>query len=392
MSAGGMGGRFSASGTAASWTLPDRDHGRHPAAEGSGNGQAVCRRRARHGRPEGHRQMDQVSALDMGVPAPTIAEAVFARCLSAVKEERVAASKNFPGPRPTWTGDRALVQAVHDALYCSKICSYAQGFQLMRAAQGNTTGRSTSARSPRSGAAAASFAPLPAEDHRSLRARSEAGQPAARPVFQGRDPEGAGNWRKVIALAATHGISAPTFTRRVGYYDGYRAEGVPLPANLLQGAARLALRLRTPTSGSISRAAWSFFHIDWPARIFGPARAELAHTYGRRQAGLLSAQALHSLLCGVGLSGVLQDFEESRAPGRGARLVRFNGAVDRQSRTTRASVAERRRGLFATGRSLRPRMAGLRTAQMCSPRIDMRRLSGPAWTGSPRTTIRGCDC
>ena len=76
--------------------------------------------------------------LDMGVPAPTIAEAVFARCLSALKEERVHASKilsSVSAPARSAIKDKeAFIQAVHDALYCSKICSYAQGFQLMREA------------------------------------------------------------------------------------------------------------------------------------------------------------------------------------------------------------------------------------------------------------------
>src|SRR5690606_10659310 len=77
-----------------------------------------------------------VSALEMEVPGPTVAEAVFARFISAVKEERVAAAKILNGPSKTFDGDRdAFIQAVHDALYCSKICSYAQGFQLMSAAE-----------------------------------------------------------------------------------------------------------------------------------------------------------------------------------------------------------------------------------------------------------------
>ncbi len=76
------------------------------------------------------------NALDMGVPAPTVAEAVFARCISAIKEERVAASKILKGPAKKYRGSKkALIAAIHDALYCSKICSYAQGFQLMREAQ-----------------------------------------------------------------------------------------------------------------------------------------------------------------------------------------------------------------------------------------------------------------
>ena len=73
----------------------------------------------------------------MGVPAPTVAEAVFARCLSAVKEERIHASTILPGVNQNASKENIseLIDSVRDALYCSKICSYAQGFQLMREAQ-----------------------------------------------------------------------------------------------------------------------------------------------------------------------------------------------------------------------------------------------------------------
>jgi len=75
------------------------------------------------------------SALDLGVAAPTIAEAVFARCISAVKDERVAAAEVLQGPTGTYAGDRdEMLNAIHDALYASKICSYAQGFQLIAGA------------------------------------------------------------------------------------------------------------------------------------------------------------------------------------------------------------------------------------------------------------------
>src|SRR5688572_21477998 len=77
-----------------------------------------------------------VNALDMGIPANAIAEAVFARNLSTLKDERVEASKHLAGPQYAYSGDRdELIDAVRDALYCSKICAYAQGFQLMRAAE-----------------------------------------------------------------------------------------------------------------------------------------------------------------------------------------------------------------------------------------------------------------
>src|SRR5690606_5396014 len=77
-----------------------------------------------------------VNALDMGVPAPSIAEAVFARCMSAQKEKRVAASKVLKAEKYQYKGSRRkLIEAIRDALYCSKICSDAQGFDLMAEAQ-----------------------------------------------------------------------------------------------------------------------------------------------------------------------------------------------------------------------------------------------------------------
>jgi 6-phosphogluconate dehydrogenase len=101
-----------------------------------------------------------VSALDMGVPAPTIAEAVFARCISAIKEERVAASKVLSGPRERPTFDRdGFIRAVHDALYCSKICPMPKASPSCGRRRRSMAGSWTSAPSPRSGGAAASSAP-----------------------------------------------------------------------------------------------------------------------------------------------------------------------------------------------------------------------------------------
>ena len=76
-----------------------------------------------------------IAALDEGVPLTLIGEAVFARCLSAMKEERVAASKVLKGPKPAFTGDKAaFLNSIREALYASKIVSYAQGYVLMRQA------------------------------------------------------------------------------------------------------------------------------------------------------------------------------------------------------------------------------------------------------------------
>jgi 6-phosphogluconate dehydrogenase len=210
-----------------------------------------------------------VNALDMGVPAPTIAEAVFSRCLSAVKEERVAASTQLPGPAGAWSGDRAqLVQAVHDALYCSKICSYAQGFQLMSTAQGEynwTLNFGEIAKIWRGGCIIrAGF----------LQKITEAYQRDAKlanllldPYFKSEVDRCQANWRSVIALAATHGISAPTFYSALSYYDGYRSAS--LPANLLQ-AQRDYFGAHTYERTDHPRG--KFFHLDWPE----PGRPQLA--------------------------------------------------------------------------------------------------------------------
>ncbi len=90
-----------------------------------------------------------IEALQLGAPTATITEAVFARCISALKEERVEASGLLQGASGTFNGDRdAFVEDVRQSLYASKICSYAQGFQLLKMAESNTTGSSTTAASP----------------------------------------------------------------------------------------------------------------------------------------------------------------------------------------------------------------------------------------------------
>ena len=110
----------------------------------------------------------------MGIPANAIAEAVFARCLSALKEERVAAAQGAQGPARTAVPRRPqtkLIDAIRDALYCSKICAYAQGFQLMREAQKEYKWK-LELRRDRRDLARRLHHPraLPAEDHRRLHA------------------------------------------------------------------------------------------------------------------------------------------------------------------------------------------------------------------------------
>jgi 6-phosphogluconate dehydrogenase len=208
------------------------------------------------------------NALDMGVPAPTIAEAVFARCLSALKDERVAASKVLKGPGRKYRGSKkALITAIHDALYCSKICSYAQGFQLMRTAQKEynwTLKFGEIAQIWRGGCIIrAVFLQKITEAYSR---NPNLANLLLDPYFNRTVKKAQENWRKVVSLAAECGIAAPTFSSALAYYDGYRS--ARLPANLLQAqrdyfGAHTYERVDTPRG--------KFFHIDWP----DPARPQL---------------------------------------------------------------------------------------------------------------------
>ncbi len=204
-----------------------------------------------------------VNALDMGVPAPTIAEAVFARCLSAIKEERVAAAKTLKGPaRKKYGGaKKALVRAIHDALYCSKICSYAQGFQLMREAQKEFNWKldfGAIAQIWRGGCIirAAFLQKITEAYGRNPRLANL----LLDPYFNRTVKKAQENWRTVVALAARHGIPTPTFSSALAYYDGYRA--ARLPANLLQAQRDY---FGAHTYERIDQPRGKFFHLDWPA-------------------------------------------------------------------------------------------------------------------------------
>ncbi len=204
-----------------------------------------------------------VSALDMGVPAPTIAEAVFARLISAVKEERVHASKILARePRP-FTGDRKeFIDAIRDALYCSKICSYAQGFQLMRAAQGEYNWKlnfGEIAQIFRGGCIIrAAFLQKITEAY-----ERDADLPnlLLDPYFKEAIEKAEANWRKVVATGAAHGVSIPTFYSSLAYFDAYRSER--LPANLLQSQRDY---FGAHTYERVDQPRGKFFHLDWPEK------------------------------------------------------------------------------------------------------------------------------
>jgi 6-phosphogluconate dehydrogenase len=175
------------------------------------------------------------SALDLGVPLSIITESVFSRFISAMKEERVAASKVLSGPAVTpYSGDRkAFIEAVRKALYASKICSYAQGFAQMRAASEEYNW------DLKYGNIAMIFRGGCIIRARFLQNIKDAYDRDAElknllldSYFKGIVENYQSAWREVISIAVTRGIPVPAFASALAYYDSYRTER--LPANLLQ--------------------------------------------------------------------------------------------------------------------------------------------------------------
>jgi len=174
------------------------------------------------------------TALDLGIPAPTIAEAVFSRCLSALKKERVNASKILSGPAEKYKGDKkAFIKAIYDALYASKICSYAQGFALMKAASEEYRWYlkfGEIALIWRSGCIIrAKFLEKIKE---AFNRNPELGNLLLDPYFKDIIEKNQNNWRLVVSTATNLGVPIPAFSSALSYFDGYRSAW--LPANLLQ--------------------------------------------------------------------------------------------------------------------------------------------------------------
>lgn len=204
------------------------------------------------------------NALDMGVPAPTVAEAVFARCLSAVKEERVAAEKILEGPVDfKLEGEEThkdFIKAVHDALYCSKICSYAQGFQLMREAQKEYNWKLNFGEISQIWRGGCIIRAAFLQKITEAYAREpELANLLLDPYFNDTIKKAQANWRKVVGIAAQAGISIPTFSSALSYYDGYRT--ARLPQNLLQAQRDY---FGAHTYERVDQPRGQFYHIDWP--------------------------------------------------------------------------------------------------------------------------------
>lgn len=201
-----------------------------------------------------------ISALDEGVPLTLIAEAVFARCLSAQKVERVKASEILSGPTPLFEGDRAaFVNDLKDALLAAKIVSYAQGYALMRAAARsygwnlNWGGIALMwrggciIRSVFLGKIKEAYDADPALENLMLA-----------PYFREKLEKGQKGWRRICASAITNGIPAPALCAALSYYDGYRS--ARLPANLLQAQRDY---FGAHTYERVDRPRGEFFHTDW---------------------------------------------------------------------------------------------------------------------------------
>ena len=175
-----------------------------------------------------------ISALDTGIAAPTIAEAVFARCISAVKEERVTASKIIRGPSGKYEGDKSeLLEAIHDAMYASKICSYAQGFALMREANSEYNwdlDLGTIALGWRGGCIIrARFLHRIADAYEK---DPDLPNLLLDPYFLEVIERTQDNWRRVVATAMQLGIPIPACSSALAYFDSYRSARVS--ANLIQ--------------------------------------------------------------------------------------------------------------------------------------------------------------
>ncbi len=200
------------------------------------------------------------NALEVGQPLTLIGEAVFARCLSALKDERVAASRVLAGPQKAFTGDRdVMIADLEQALYASKIVSYAQGYQLMRAVaaeQGWNLNYGGIALMWRGGCIirSAFLGKIKAAFD------TDAGlvNLMLDPFFKQALETAQTGWRCVAAEAVRLGIPLPAASAALAYYDGYRSDR--LPANLLQAQRDF---FGVHTYERIDRPRGEFFHTNW---------------------------------------------------------------------------------------------------------------------------------
>lgn len=201
-----------------------------------------------------------IAALEEGVPLTLIGEAVFARCLSAMKEERTEASRAYDRQIPAFTGDRqAFIEAIRQALYASKIISYTQGYTLMRTAAahyGWNLNYGGIALMWRGGCIIRSV--FLGKIKEAYDQDPQLSNLLMAPYFRDTLKRLIPAWRKVAAAAMEYGIPAPAMTSALSYFDGYTTER--LPANLLQAQRDY---FGAHTYERVDAPRGTFFHTNW---------------------------------------------------------------------------------------------------------------------------------
>jgi 6-phosphogluconate dehydrogenase len=205
-----------------------------------------------------------ISALDLGMPVTLIGESVFARCLSALKDERVAASKVLTGPKKTLTvSEKAqFIEDVRRALYCSKMISYAQGYMLLRAAEkenGWNLNMGGIALMWRGGCIirSAFLGDIKAAFDKNPKLQNL----LMDDFFSTALNKYGASWRKAVIHAIEIGVPMPAFSTALAFYDGYRTER--LPANLLQAQRDF---FGAHTYERVDKPRGEFFHTNWTGR------------------------------------------------------------------------------------------------------------------------------
>lgn len=201
-----------------------------------------------------------INALEMGIPLTLIGEAVFGRYLSALKEERSTASQLLQGPEMVFSGDApSCIKDLHDAVYCAKIISYAQGYMLMRQAAteyGWKLNYGGIALMWRGGCIIRSA--FLGNIEQAFNSNPGLGNIILDDFFSTAINQAQGGWRRVAAKTVEIGIPMPAITSGLAFYDGYRSKR--LPANLLQGQRDY---FGAHTYERIDRPRGEFFHTNW---------------------------------------------------------------------------------------------------------------------------------
>ncbi|MBN1791314.1 MAG: decarboxylating NADP(+)-dependent phosphogluconate dehydrogenase [Bacteroidales bacterium] len=228
-----------------------------------GHGEALVEKILDTAGQKGTGKWTGIEALELGVPLTLIVEAVFARSLSSLKEERVKASGILDIPPVPFTGDKkALVGDIRDALYAAKIVSYAQGFALMKTAAKDykwNLNYGGIALMWRGGCIIRSA--FLGKIKEAFDRNAELQNLLLDPYFKSRVSEAQGGWRRVIAAAALHGLPVPALSSALAYFDGYRS--ARLPANLLQAQRDY---FGAHTYERVDRPRGEFFHTNWTGR------------------------------------------------------------------------------------------------------------------------------